>query len=146
MLKYIGVDPYKYGEIEQNEYPEEKQLSDLNETECTLEELASSSRSKYENINALASYERAKLMVNTSLEAASVLEKESLDFVFIDGDHSYRAVKDDLAAWEPLVKRGGLVAGHDFGSIDDVVWAVCEYRGLQKLRLGHDWVWFWQKE
>jgi cephalosporin hydroxylase len=34
-------------------------------------------------------------------------------FVFIDGDHSYEAVLSDVRAWAPLVKSGGLIAGHD---------------------------------
>lgn len=45
--------------------------------------------------------------------AASVLD-QSLDVVYIDGNHGYQAVLDDLAAWTPKVRRGGAVCGHDF--------------------------------
>ena len=41
-------------------------------------------------------------------------ENESLDAVFIDADHSYESVVKDIAAWTPKVKRGGIIAGHDF--------------------------------
>jgi hypothetical protein len=36
-----------------------------------------------------------------------------LDFLFIDGDHNYAAVKQDFKDWAPLVKPGGLLAIHD---------------------------------
>lgn len=40
--------------------------------------------------------------------------KEPLvDFVFIDGDHSYHGLKEDWEAWRQLVALGGLVALHD---------------------------------
>jgi len=36
-----------------------------------------------------------------------------LDFVFIDGDHSYETTLKDLIDYWPLVKTGGVFAGHD---------------------------------
>ena len=50
----------------------------------------------------------------TSLDAAKTIEAESLDFVYLDADHSYRAVTDDIKAWFPLIKWGGVIAGHDY--------------------------------
>lgn len=38
---------------------------------------------------------------------------EPVDFLFIDGDHSYEGVRADWLAWSPLVRSGGLVAFHD---------------------------------
>lgn len=38
----------------------------------------------------------------------------SLDLVYLDGDHSYAAVKRDLTLWLPKVKKGGCLAGHDW--------------------------------
>lgn len=50
----------------------------------------------------------------TSLEAATKFEDASLDFVFIDAAHEYEHVKEDLNAWYLKIKRGGILAGHDF--------------------------------
>lgn len=36
------------------------------------------------------------------------------DFLFIDGDHRYPAIKTDIGTWVPKVKKGGLVAFHDY--------------------------------
>ena len=49
-----------------------------------------------------------------SVEAAARFEDGSLDWVYLDADHSYEAVCRDLAAWYPKVRAGGLICGHDF--------------------------------
>jgi predicted O-methyltransferase YrrM len=36
-----------------------------------------------------------------------------IDFLFIDADHSYEAIKADWKAWRPKVKKGGYIALHD---------------------------------
>lgn len=41
------------------------------------------------------------------------LKGQSLDFLFIDGDHSYEGVKADFEMYSPLVRAGGMVAFHD---------------------------------
>lgn len=46
--------------------------------------------------------------------AAMTVPDESLDFVFIDADHSYDGVKKDIKSWMPKLKRGGLISGHDY--------------------------------
>ncbi|NOR90110.1 MAG: hypothetical protein GQ524_07625 [Anaerolineales bacterium] len=38
-----------------------------------------------------------------------------VDFVFIDGDHSYDHVKADVQAWLPHIREGGILCGHDYG-------------------------------
>jgi SAM-dependent methyltransferase len=49
-----------------------------------------------------------------SVEASKRYADASLDFVFIDADHSYAAVARDIDAWRPKVKPGGWLSGHDF--------------------------------
>jgi cephalosporin hydroxylase len=41
------------------------------------------------------------------------LNGEKLDFLFIDGDHSYKGVKADWEDYRGLVRTGGLIAFHD---------------------------------
>jgi hypothetical protein len=50
----------------------------------------------------------------SSDKAALLFDDASLDFVFVDGDHGYEAVKRDLHGWFPKVKPGGVLAGHDY--------------------------------
>jgi hypothetical protein len=49
-----------------------------------------------------------------SVRAAEQIN-EQLDFVYIDGDHSYEGIRADLEAWFPLIREGGIIAGHDYG-------------------------------
>lgn len=59
--------------------------------------------------------ERVRVLQAYSKHAASLVPDGSLDFVFIDGNHAYDYVKDDILLWGPKVKVGGVIAGHDFG-------------------------------
>jgi predicted O-methyltransferase YrrM len=42
-----------------------------------------------------------------------ILGDTPVDFLFIDGDHTYEGVKKDYEMYSPLVKKGGLIAFHD---------------------------------
>lgn len=48
-----------------------------------------------------------------SAEAASLHEDGSVDFCFIDADHTEAAVRRDILAWLPKLRPGGILAGHD---------------------------------
>lgn len=50
-----------------------------------------------------------------SLSAASLFPARFIDFCYIDADHSFQAVKNDLNAWYPKMAKNGLLAGHDYG-------------------------------
>lgn len=62
----------------------------------------------------LAKY-NCEIVKKWSMDAVKDFEDESLDFVFIDGDHRFEYVTNDIAEWSKKVKIGGIVAGHDFG-------------------------------
>ncbi len=66
----------------------------------------------YQNTNFAAN--RRTIIREDSVVAAEQVPDESLDFVFIDADHSYYGVTRDLKAWVPKVKIDGFVSGHDF--------------------------------
>lgn len=50
----------------------------------------------------------------TSEEFSKTIENNSLDFVYIDGNHQYDSCKKDLELWIPKIKKGGIIAGHDY--------------------------------
>jgi predicted O-methyltransferase YrrM len=58
-------------------------------------------------------YQQATVYHCTSLEAAGKVEDGSLDFVFVDADHSTEGVLSDVRAWAPKVRQGGWIVGHD---------------------------------
>lgn len=58
---------------------------------------------------------RLKLMRMRTDEAAKLVPDHSLDFVFIDADHSYEGCRADIENWTRKVDHGGLLCGHDYG-------------------------------
>jgi predicted O-methyltransferase YrrM len=76
----------------------------------------------------LAPY-NVRLQRGLSMDVVGDVPLDSLDFVFIDGHHSYEYVRDDLREWSKRVRSGGTVSGHDFYEFKwaGVVEAVVEY-------------------
>ena len=70
---------------------------------------------------------RIKFYNTTSVEAAKIFPNNYFDYVYIDACHEYEFVRDDLEAWYPKVKEGGMLAGHDFW-YPPVAKAVMEFR------------------
>lgn len=70
-----------------------------------------------------ACYEEAKIRLakyncewvnKPSMEAVKDFLDDSLDFVFIDANHHYEYVVEDIAQWSKKIKEGGIVSGHDY--------------------------------
>jgi uncharacterized Rossmann fold enzyme len=94
---------------------------------------------------------RATIIRKPSVEAAQAVPDASLDFAFIDADHSYEGCKADLHAWYPKVRPGGLFSGHDYENTDypgfGVTQAVTEFAVLHGLHveLGANFTWHCRK-
>lgn len=55
-----------------------------------------------------------QIIKGDSIESSKNIPDESLDFVFIDANHEFQHVVNDIAAWAKKVRPGGIVSGHDF--------------------------------
>lgn len=83
----------------------------------------------------------------TSDNAAQHIEDSSLDFIFIDGLHTYDQVLKDCTNYYPKLKSGGLFIGHDYNTIADVNKAVnCFATQVNKpVATANQDLWYWVK-
>ncbi len=95
-LKLFGIDPY----LMYDDYVEP-------ETQESLNQAMEKSAARLKNYD----FTQVK---KTSMGAVSDFPDESLDFVYIDGNHSFKFVAEDIFEWSKKVKKGGLISGHDF--------------------------------
>ncbi len=58
--------------------------------------------------------DRVVVLPMMSVDACERVKDGELDFAFIDGDHRYQAVHDDLWAWWPKLRNGGIMICHDY--------------------------------
>jgi hypothetical protein len=64
-------------------------------------------------------YEDRAVMIRASSEiSAKIFNDHSLDFVYIDANHAYDYVVQDIKLWFPKVKIGGYILGHDYIDLD----------------------------
>jgi len=71
-------------------------------------------RAYSETVKRLSPY-NCKIIKKYSMDATRDFPDNSLDFVFIDGDHRFEFVTNDIAEWSRKVRLGGVISGHDFG-------------------------------
>jgi len=57
---------------------------------------------------------RCEMLRMFSVDAAKLFADDELDFVFIDGDHAYKSVMEDITSWYPKVRSGGIIGGDDY--------------------------------
>ena len=91
----------------------------------------------------LSKYDNVEIIRKTSNEAVKDIPN-SVDFVYIDGNHEYEFVHDDLMYYFPKVRKGGIIGGHDFDAGHmGVAKAVFEFKSddIKLYGRGIDW-WF----
>jgi hypothetical protein len=72
--------------------------------------------------------ERVEFVYESSVDFSKKNPEKTLDFIFIDGDHSYDGAFRDFQNYFPLIKDGGIFAGHDF-TLKDVNLALRNFLG-----------------
>ena len=101
----VGVDPYvRYPEFDENLSNKIGLMATVDLNEIRKKMLQRMKPFK----------DRFIFMHDFSLPVAEKYEDEIFDFVFIDGNHWYDYVLDDIHAWLPKVRPGGIIAGHDY--------------------------------
>lgn len=58
--------------------------------------------------------ENCEIIKDFSMEAVKKFDDDSVDFVYIDGNHELPYLINDIIQWSRKVKLGGIVAGHDY--------------------------------
>ena len=84
--------------------------------------------------------DRATILHMTSKEALIHAPKE-VDFVWIDGDHTGQTVEFDCDSYLPLVKKGGIFGGHDFGQVHPLTEIIMK-KFNSRLNSGNDFTWW----
>jgi len=101
-LKMYAIDPWMaYGGAGRTQKKQDRQDFLYKHTERTL-----------------APYDDCKIIRKTSVDALSDFKDDSLDFVYIDGDHEFSHIATDIVEWTKKVKVGGVVSGHDYFCTD----------------------------
>ena len=62
----------------------------------------------------LGRYDNCTIIRKTSMDAVKDFKNGSLDFVYIDADHSFKHIAQDICEWTKKVRKGGVVSGHDY--------------------------------
>jgi len=77
------------------------------------------SRSFYkETLFNLSEFQNYQIICQDSILASRQFENDSIDFIFIDAGHTYGEVRLDILAWLPKVRKGGIMAGHDYNAFN----------------------------
>lgn len=86
--------------------------------------------------------DRSKIIRRSSAKAVTLFQDRIFDFVYIDANHAYDFVSQDMRLWWPKLKIGGLFAGHDYSpeiqqraGNGGVIRAVDEFVQLHSLKL-----------
>lgn len=79
----------------------------------------------------------ARLIMKSSIDAARDVDDGSLDFVYVDGNHSFDFVLLDLILWGRKVGSGGLITGDDYYYLDPKRWGAGPVEAVQAYTSAH---------
>ena len=96
------------------------------------------SESKFDLL--LTKYDNIIKIKNFSIEASKLFNDKFFDCVYVDGDHDYEPVKQDILYWIPKIKDGGYISGHDY-HFEGVKKALDELFGGVELKVYSDQSW-----
>ncbi len=100
--KIFSVDPWEM-------YIEDCSVYDINKQKIELEQ----AEKIFDGV--IKNYTNIVKNKTSSSEFVKNIEDNTIDFIYIDGNHQYSSVKEDLENWYPKIKLGGIIAGHDYG-------------------------------
>lgn len=88
--------------------------------------------------------DKVTFIYDESAKFAPSIEDDSLDFIFIDGDHSYEATLNDMIQYWPKVKKGGLFAGHDANltSVDSALKQFFKDKNVERVNVVENNAWY----
>ena len=140
-LTLYAIDPYTL--YQQNYQSGIKQHN--HNTQQDFDNQYKLTKSKLDKFN-----NRCILLRQTSVEASKIIEDFFLDFVFIDGNHLYDFVKEDILIYYKKVKWHGIVSGHDYNPMDknhliNTCRAVNEIFDREDLNFSDDSTWWIMK-
>ena len=70
---------------------------------------------RYHDVKKLEiAYDFVEVIREKSLEASLQFDDNSVDLVFIDGNHTYAHTYSDILFWLPKIRNGGALMGHDY--------------------------------
>lgn len=84
---------------------------------------------------------RSMIMRMTTRDAATAFDGCSLDFVFVDADHSTEGVRADIELFYPKIRAGGYLIGHDW-NMQSVRDGVLHHFQQERIKIGDDHLWW----
>lgn len=63
--------------------------------------------------------EKIEVCRDYTVKCAEIYKDKQFDFIYVDALHDYKGVLLDLEKWWPLLKQGGIMAGHDYVTQED---------------------------
>jgi hypothetical protein len=139
VAEFYGIDPY----LKYDDYTDLPQRArEFYDSQTGLDTLYDMTTYVYEG------NENMQLIRKTSVEAAADFEDSFFDVVYIDANHNYEYVKQDLEAWWPKIISGGVLCGDDYepaGVVDfGVIQAVDEFAEANNLEVNIGDCWWKQ--